>query len=59
MSKKITKEIFLQRFYQRYSDAKIEILIYEIINNSGRLKNLDILSDLSNSTTISAKESTL
>lgn len=38
---------------------KQNIPLYEIINISGKLKNLDILSDLSNSTTISAKESTL
>ena len=38
---------------------KQNIPLYEIINISGKLKNLDILSDLSNSTTISVKESTL
>ena len=35
------------------------IPLFEIINNSGKLTNLDILDKfLSNSTTISAKEST-
>ena len=38
---------------------KQNIPLYEIVNISGKLKNLDILSDLSNSTTISVKESTL
>lgn len=36
---------------------KNEIPLYEVINESGKLKNLDILENLS-STTISAKEST-
>lgn len=40
MSKKITKELFLQRFYEANPDAKIEILEYTAISNPGKVKCL-------------------
>lgn len=40
MSKKITKGIFLQRFYQRYPDAKIEVLAYDSLNKPCQVKCL-------------------
>ena len=40
MSRKITKEIFLQRFYQRYPDAKIEVLVYDSLRKPGQIRCL-------------------
>lgn len=40
MSKKITKELFLQRFYEANPTAKIEILEYTAITNPGKIKCL-------------------
>lgn len=38
MSKKITKEEFLQRFYRNYPEAEIEILEYTAISNKAKIK---------------------
>lgn len=40
MSKKITKELFLQRFYEANPNAEIEVLEYTAISNPGKVKCL-------------------
>ena len=40
MSRKITKEVFLQRFYQRYPEAKIDVLTYDSLKKFCKIKCL-------------------